>query len=467
MAPKFFVLLLFLGGCQPPGDGASGRDEGRPPNILFILADDLGWKDVGYNGSHYASPNIDRLAAGGMIFSQAYAASPTCSPTRASILTGRHPARIGLTRAIRIRDYQEQLEEGGDENSDEAASNKRWIEPESLSYLPESEPSLARALESLGFDTGFIGKWHLGLPPHTPHRFGFDHTAAVGFYSACSYFAPYKSFLNVPDAPFGEYLTERLTDEAVRFLRKERERPFFLFLSHFAVHGPWQAPPLVVARLQKTLDPTSPQANATYAAMIEGLDDSVGRLLLTLEELGELDNTIVVFASDNGPTLRKQEPLTSVAPLRGGKQELYEGGIRVPLVVSWPSRIEPNSVSEVPVSSVDFFPTLVSLAGGESAEEGDGVDLSGVLLERDELSRESLYFHMPHRSFTSAIRSGDLKLIHRFRGGDELYDLSADIGEENDLANERPEDAARLRGELFSWLQTVEGGIPRRNPDQR
>jgi arylsulfatase A-like enzyme len=156
-----------------------------------------------------------------------------------------------------------------------------------------------------------------------------------------------------------------------------------------------------------------------------------------------------------------------VAPLRGGKQELYEGGIRVPLVVSWPARIEPNSISEVPVSSVDFFPTLVSLAGGEPAEQGDGVDLSGVLLERDELSRESLYFHMPHRSFTSAIRSGDLKLIHRFRGGDELYDLSADIGEENDLAKERPEDVARLRGELFSWLQTVEGGIPRRNPDQR
>ncbi len=428
---------------------------GQRPNIVLILADDLGWKDVGYNGSAYATPNIDALARTGMHFTQAYAVSPCCSPTRASVLSGLHPARLQLTRAIRLSDV----------NAEGAPVRERkWIAPDSLSHLPNDAESLATRLAAAGYETGFVGKWHLGLPPHTPERFGFGHASAVGYHSACPYFAPYKSMLDVPEAPWGESLTMRLTEEAIDFLDKERETPFFLLLSHFAVHGPWQAHPDDEARLQKTLDPDSPQGNATYASMLEGLDISVGRIVAKLEELGVIDNTLLVFLSDNGPTLNKgQRQLTSTAPLKGGKLDLYEGGIRVPLLMSWPGTIEAGSTNQGLVSSMDLYSSFLSLAGVGEIRAGDGADLAPGLLGGEWPVRDTLYFHFPHRSFTSAVRVGNLKLIHHQQGeAAELYDLEADIGEAHDIAAERPTEVARLEALLLRYLEQIGAQFPER-----
>jgi len=442
------ALLLALSACGP----AAGSGDERP-NLLLILADDLGWKDVRYNGSAYATPCLDRLAASGTRFDQAYAASPCCSPTRASLLSGFHPARLRLTRAIRISDVND---EGPPERE------RKWLAPESSNHLPADPESLAWALSAAGYDTGFVGKWHLGLPPHSPKGFGFASQEAVGYHSACPYFAPYNSFLEVPEAPLGESLTERLTDEALRFIERDRERPFFLMLSHFAVHAPWQARPEDEARWRDALEPDTPQSNPTYASMIEGLDESVGRIVDALDAGGLREKTLVVLHYDNGPTeVKGKRRLTSTAPLRGGKLELYEGGIRVPMIASWPGTIDAGAVSERLVSSLDLYPTFLSLAGVENARNTDGVDLSGAWHGGEWPPRDTLYFHFPHRSFTSAIRKGDLKLIHHQRGGEaELYDLAGDIGESNDLAAERPRDVARLEGELLEQLHGLGAAFP-------
>ena len=432
------------------------------PNIVFILADDLGWKDVGFQGSAYPTPHLDRLASEGLVFTRAYAAAPSCSPTRAAILTGKHPARLGLTHAIRNKDYldarepvQEKVEPRG-----------RFLVPGSLTHLPEGERTIATRLSAAGWDTGYVGKWHLGEPPYVPQSFGFEHAAAVGYYSSSPYTPPYRLRQLSPGKP-ASYLTDCLTEEALRFLRQPRERPFFLFLAHFAVHGPWQGKPELVQRFERTLDPASAQGNAEYAAMIASLDESVGAVLSALEELGLEEETLVVFTSDNGPTLAKERPITSVAPLRGGKLELYEGGIRVPLVLRWKGRIAPGSRCDLPVTSMDFYPTLLALCGleREMNEAPDGRDLAALVTGGKPPERQPLFFHVPNATRPrAAILSGDLKLLHFFEGEDELYDLSTDPGEQHDLAPRDPERAALLRAELLAWLTSLGTPLPVPNP---
>ena len=446
---RSILTVFFLGALSLGCNKKAGQEL---PNFIVILADDLGWRDVGYNGSAYATPHIDALAAGGMQFTSAYAASPACSPTRASLLTGFEPARLKLTRAIRISDL---------DGTAKPKDNAQWIGPDSLSHLPFDEESLASKLKEAGYDTGFVGKWHLGLPPHVPKRYGFAEAKAVGLYSACPHFAPYNKFLDAQDAPVGEPLTKRLTDEALRFIRQKRERPFFLMLSHFAVHGPWQADPALEARWRRELDPEAPQGNATYAAMIEGLDTSIGRLMNALKDLGLRDDTLVLFLSDNGPTLEKNDQrLTTTAPLKGAKTELYEGGIRIPFVASWPGHIEGGQKIDDPISTIDVYPTLLSLAGVKHRTV-DGIDLSEGFLQQEWAEERDLYFHFPHRSFTSAIRRGPYKLIHHHRGSDELFDLTADIGESNNLIESEPERAENLRAALLAQLHSYDAGFGR------
>ena len=469
MRPVLSLLPLLLCALSC-AESAPAPPPASRPNFVFILADDVGWKDVGYAGSAYRTPFIDRLAERGVVFTQAYAAAPSCSPTRASILTGRHPARIGLTKAIRIKDYQDARKPP----PPRPRPDLKMLGPPSLTYLPLEETTFAERLREAGYATGFVGKWHLGQPAYHPEKQGFTWTRAVGSFSASPYFPPFQ--VDDPgDVAPGEYLTDHLTDEAIGFLREHAEEPFLLYVSHFAVHGPWQGKPRDVARLAKELDPDAPQGNPTYGAMIESLDAGVGKLVEALEELGLAENTVVVFTSDNGPTLEKFETYTTTAPLRGGKLDLYEGGIRVPTVVSWPGAIG-EAVCDEPIVSMDFYPTFLRLAGLDPAPtpaasalpDGgtiDGLDLSPLLFGSGSLDRDTLYFHVPHRHMSAGIRRGDRKLVHFFGERTELYDLAADPGEAHDLAAADPARAEPLRGELFRWLEEIGAGMPRENPD--
>jgi len=463
--PRIFFALLGLFG--PLGAHSAGAQEERVrparPNVLLILADDLGWKDVGYQGSAYPTPNIDRLAREGLVLSHAYAASPCCSPSRAALLTGRHPARLGLTRATRNRDY---LEERDPSRVRPTPAHMPWLDPGSRTHLPEGTPTLGERLGAAGYATAFVGKWHIGEPPHDPHAHGFPWAHSVGFYSASPYFPPYS--VQLPKTkPQAGYLTDQLTEDALAFLREPRERPFFLVLAHFAVHGPWQAKPELVERFRKELDPAAPQGNATYAAMIASLDEGVGRVLDELDRLGLAESTLVLFTSDNGPSLAKDEPLTSVAPLRGGKLDLYEGGLRVPFVARWKGTIRAQSQSAYPASFLDLYPTLLDLCGLERGpgEAPDGLDLAPLFAGEELPARGPLYFYVPHgRRPRAAVLDGGEKLVRYFGGADELYDLGADPGEAHDLAGERATRARALGDDLAAWLARMGVRPLERNP---
>ena len=429
-------------------------------NVVFILADDLGFKDVGFQGSAYATPNLDRLAAEGVVFSHAYAASPMCSPTRAAILTGEHPARLGITRAIRNSDYlaaRPDAEPPGE-------SRARFLQPPSATHLADGQRTIAARFLAAGWRTGFVGKWHLGEAPYLPEHHGFEVQRAVGSASASPYFVPFR-LRDLGIKPPAPYLTDHLTEEALLFLRERRDEPFFLFLAHYAVHAPLEAKPELVRHWRRALARGTPQSNPTYAAMIESLDQSVGRILDELDRLELAEETLVVFTSDNGPTLVSADPITTVAPLRGGKLDLYEGGVRVPLVVRWKGRFAPARRDEI-VTSMDFYPTLLALAGLERAsdEAPDGVDVSALLGGGLAAERGPLHFHVPHGEPRSAIVERSTKLIHFFDGRNELYDLAADPGEAQDLSASRPERARELEAELLRWLSAVGAGMPRENP---
>lgn len=460
MAVQHRVLALLAGfvasACAPAAP--------HRPNIVLVLADDLGWKDVSYNGSAYATPNIDRLAAQGLTFTQAYAATPACSPTRAALLTGRSPARLGLTRAIHGRDYRA---EGTPPR--EVVPGWPWpcLPYTSATHLPAGVPTFADALRAAGYETAFLGKWHIGWGAHGPAGHGFEHQGFVGSVGASDYFPPYRVEHGAASRP-DEYLTDRLTDEAVAFLAREHEHPFLLVLSHFAVHEPIQAKPELVRALAPTLVPGAPQSNASYAAMLASLDQSVGRVLATLDERGLAQETLVVFTSDNGPLLeRNGERMTTAAPLRGGKLELYEGGIRVPLALRWPGTIAPGTSTAVPAVSMDLYPTLLAAAGVAPApdEPLDGLDLAPLWSGATRLARERLFFFVPHRDAQAAVRAGDWKLLHWFAGKNELYDLARDVGEQHDLAAAEPERTRALAAELLQWIQDSGATLPVLNPE--
>jgi arylsulfatase A len=434
--------------------------EPKPPNIVFFLIDDLGWADVGCFGSkYYQTPNIDRLAAQGMRFTDAYAACAVCSPTRASIMTGKYPARLHLTDWI--------------PGSGDAPTNALRI-PDWRKFLPLEEVTIAETLKPAGYVSASIGKWHLGEPRYYPEHQGFDLNVAGGDIGhPASYFWPYEGKTHtVPGLKAGghegEYLTDRLTDAAERFIEQNKDRPFFLYFPHYAVHRPLEAKPPVLAKY-KARKSHGGQTNAVYAAMVESVDDSVGRIMRKLDALGIAGNTVVVFMSDNGGLWPQS---TSNAPLRAGKGYPYEGGIREPLLIKWPGVTQPGTTCSVPVSSIDFFPTLLEIAGAKLLGPVDGRSMVPLLKRSGSLKREALFWHYPHYWSNSrvqpygVVRAGDWKLIEWYEGmRAELYNLKDDLSETRDLAKEKPEKAAELRAMLHHWRQSVDAQMPTPNPE--
>lgn len=466
------LLVLALSACSskpPPGPA--------PPNFVFFLVDDLGWRDVGcYGSTFYETPNIDRLAGGGIRFTDAYAACPVCSPTRASILTGKYPARLDLTSWI----------------PDGRVGPLR--PPDFRQELPLEEYTIAEALKQAGYATGFVGKWHLGDRPYYPENQGFDlNVAGNQFGYPPTYFYPYKKgdyALDLKGGGEGEYLTDRLTEEALHFLKQTEDKPFFLYFSYYTVHNPQEAKPGLVERFTAKRDSLPPfegpryvpegdrenrqvQDDPVYAGMVHSLDESVGRVLAELEEMGVADRTIVFFMSDNGGLSTSEGSPTSNLPLRAGKGWLYEGGIREPLIVRWPGRAQPGAVSHVPVISTDFYPTMLEMAGLElvPGQHRDGVSLVPVLTEAGGLPDRPLFWHFPHYGNQggapgAAVRNGVYKLIEFFEDSRvELYDLSSDLSEQNNLASASPETASRLREMLHDWQQSVNAKMPSENPE--
>lgn len=426
------------------------------PNFIFILVDDLGWTDLECQGSKfYETPHIDRLAREGMRFTQAYSACTVCSPTRASLLTGKYPARLRVTDWIKGH----------------ARPHAKLRVPDWTMQLPLEERTIAEALKEGGYATASIGKWHLGGPEFFPEHHGFD--ANIGGYDRGqppSYFSPY----NIPtlaDGPKEEFLSDRLTDETLKFIEQNRTRPFFIYLPHYAVHTPLMGKPEVVAKYKAKADPQHPQQNARYAALVESVDDSVGRILGRLEELKLAENTVVFFTSDNGGLVLNN--VTSNRPLRAGKGSAYEGGVRVPLFVKWPGVTQPGSVCDAPVITPDFYPTMLEMAGLKPTKRQaiDGRSLIPLLRQRGVFRRDAVYWHYPHyhpggATPYGAIREGDWKLIEFFEDNRiELYNLRDDIGEANDLAATQRGTAQALRKQLHAWRKSVSAQLPAPNPD--
>jgi len=447
-----------LHGCssQPPLRNTKGRDSlPHRPNVLFILADDLGWSQIGcYGTDYYETPHLDRLAAHGMKFTDAYAACPVCSPTRASIMTGKYPARLHLTDYIAGGNFP----------------HEKYLIPPWQKFLPLEEITLAELFQSVGYATASYGKWHLSIAkkplkslPYNPDKQGFeDHIVT---YKPSSKQNPETDTHNV----------ELITQKSLAFLEKNQDKPFFLYVTHNLIHNPLKGKKKRVAKFQNKPNSDRPENNPILGAMIEELDTSVGRLLGKLEELELVENTIVIFFSDNGG-LEKDARQT---PLRSGKANLYEGGIRVPFIVRWPGVVLPGSICREPVISVDFFATFQEIIRPKIRPRGriDGESLVGVWTQRGSPNREALYFHYPHYHSSSlgpcsAVRAGDYKLIEwldeRIRGEEnplELYNLKEDLGETNNLCGKLPQKANELQGRLEAWRQDVGAQMLTRNPN--
>lgn len=445
------VSALFSFGLSLPCTAATTR-----LNVVLILADDLGWTDLACYGSNlHETPNIDKLAREGVKFTQSYSACTVCSPTRAAILTGKYPARLHIT------DWIPGL----------PPENPKLLVPVWTKYLPLEEKTIAEAFKSAGYATASIGKWHLGGEEYFPEKHGFGiNIAGTASPGVSSYFSPYN-IATLKDGPEGEYVTDRLADEAARWIEGHKANPFFLYLPHFAVHTPIQGKKPVAQKYRVKIQPGMMQTNAMYAAMVESLDDAVGRVRAKLDELKLADTTIVVFTSDNGGRV----PTTSNLPLRVGKGSCYEGGTHVPLIVYWPGVTKPGSVCDTPVISMDLFPTLLEAVGmKEAGRQGvDGVSLVSLLRGTGKLSRDELFWHYPHYQHYQlggttpygAIRKGDFKLIEFFDDMRvELYDLSKDLGEQHSLAAQMPENVNELRARLHAWRKEVGAQMPSRNP---
>lgn len=469
IAPFLLCLLLAAPALVP----AQPRNSARLPNIVLVLIDDYGWADTGcYGSTYHRTPNIDRLAARGMRFTDAYAAAPVCSPTRAALMTGKHPARLHLTDWLPGR-------------RDLPAQKLR--RPGIRQELPLEEVTLAEALKAAGYVTGHIGKWHLGGAGFEPQRQGFDlNVAGDHTGTPLSYFAPYQRdgrFMpGLETAPPGEYLPDRLTTEAERFIEEHRDKPFFLYFPHYSVHIPMKAKAELIAKYRALPRPAQSQNNPVYAAMIESMDESVGRLMRKLEEVKLAEDTVFLFTADNGGLATPEgpdTPATDNAPLRAGKGYLYEGGIRVPLIISWPRRVRAGSLDRTPVYTADLFATALDAAGLKNATGIDGRSLLPLLAGRGRIARDALYWHYPHYSNQSingghldqpgaAIREGAYKLIEFYQDQRvELYDLSRDLGERNDLAASRPALVARLRRKLAAWRASVGAQMMTENPEYK
>ena len=440
--------------------------------VVFFLIDDLGWRDLGcYGSDYYQTPNIDRLAKEGVRFTDAYSACTVCSPTRAAIMTGKYPARLLLTQWLPSGRW--------------SRTGHKMKEGRYISNLPLEEVTIAEVLRDHGYKTAFMGKWHLGTETYYyPEHQGFDVNVAGRDYGAPgSYFFPFTGKWKIPSTgqtlhkkqPLsgkkGDYLADRLAEEAESFIRNNSDNPFFLMLSHYAVHTPLQGKPDKVLNYEK-IPENKRQGKPAYAAMVESVDESVGRVTRVLRELGLEKSTLVIFTSDNGGFAGA----TSNAPLRANKGSNYEGGIRVPAIVKWPKAGRRGVLSNVPIISMDFFPTILAATGHALCpyQHIDGVDLTPILKKSGGLNRDAIYWHYPHynrhpQNFPAGVvRAGNWKLLQEFETGKlSLYDLADDIGETRDLASRYPEKVKSLLTKLKSWQKDVGADPMRPNPEYK
>ncbi len=463
-------LLITTLGIVPVAKGSAQPHTAKiadKPNIVILLIDDLGWKDVGFMGSkYYETPNIDRLSQQGMVFTNAYAACAVSSPTRASLQTGRYPSRVGVTDWIRARF---QL------NTSDVRAPEPWVEngnrklrtPSNPFWMELSEITIAEVLKKQGYFTCHIGKWHLGPDDYYPEKQGYDlNIAGNDMGQPVNYFDPYRNekgvgFPNLKPRLEGEYLVDRLASELKTVVEEHKDAPFFINMCTYAVHTPLMAKEDMITRY-RSKQVVDGQKNPVYASMVESMDKTVGVLMKTLEENNLLKNTIVIFLSDNGGLIGS----TDNSPLRSGKGYPYEGGIRIPMIVSWKGKIRAGTTCEIPVSTVDILPTVCSLTGTSLPETIiDGRDISRALWEK-KISIVPLFWHFPHYRGSdvvpySIVRDGDWKLIKQYEGTTfELYNLKEDMPEKNDLANERPDMVRKLNRELEKWLDETHSRLP-------
>ena len=466
---RILTLALLLSASSLLGASASAAEGEKPkkpkkPNIVFILADDLGYTDVAcYGSKYYETPNIDRMAAEGTRFTSGQTCGPNCQPTRAALHSGQYSPRTGVYTVGGINRFD---------------WSKRPLRPvDNIAQLPLEKITIADSLKKAGYATGMFGKWHLGNNgPHHPSQRGFDEAIV-------SEGKHFNIKTNPPtEVPEDEYLADFLTDRAVDFIDRHQDEPFFLYLPHYGVHAPYQAKKDLIAKFRDK-KAAGGHHDPTYAAMIASVDESVGRVLAKLEELGLDDDTLVIFSSDNGGVggyddvgITKKMGITDNEPLRGGKGTLYEGGVRVPYVFRWKGAVKPGQTEATPINSVDLYPTLLELAGAEAPADYplDGVSYAQLLKDGKPLEREALYWHFPgylgangdqwRTTPAGAIRVGDWKLLEFFEDGRlELYNLKDDIGEKKNLATAEPEKTRELHEKLKAWRQEINAPMPQAN----
>ncbi|MBI1375853.1 MAG: sulfatase-like hydrolase/transferase [Phycisphaera sp.] len=433
----------------------------QPPHVLLIMVDDLGWMDLHCQGNpRLRTPRVDAFAATGVRFTNAYAASCVCSPSRAALITGLAPARLHITQH-------------GADGPQFWPKDRKVQPPPAEHILPKSRVTLAERLKAIGYATGFFGKWHLSgkesNDPNAssgsafwPNHHGFDvNVGGCGYGGPPTYFDPYRNPA-LPNRKPGEYLGDRLADETIAFMRQRHDQPMFICLWTYNVHYPFEAPADLIAHFKGQLGPGL--KNEVYGGQIEGMDRTVGRVLDTLDELKIADDTLVIFTSDNGAW----DGASDNRPLRAGKGYVYEGGLRIPLIVRWPGVTHADTINDTPVITMDLSATILDAAGVKLAPDDrlDGVSLR-PLFKGEALDRETLFFHYPHYAFHkdnrpgAAIREGDYKLVRNFDDDSvELYNLASDLAEEHNLAAQEPDRAAALNDQLTSWLRTVDAQVP-------
>ena len=444
----------------------------KKPNVVFILVDDLGWTDLAcYGSKYYDTPHLDKLASQGMKFTNGYAAAAICSPTRAACITGKYPARIGITDWIRAR-FQGGKIPADKKNPSGFKLNKKTGLKVAVNplWMEHEEITIAEVLKGEGYKTGFIGKWHLGAPEWFPETQGFDvNFGGCDLGQPPSYFDPYVAkkknplytIPNLEPRKKGEYLTDREAYEAEQFIKKNKDNPFFLYLCNYAVHTPIQGQKHLIEKYEKKAKTN--QKSATYAAMVEAVDNCVGRIVKVLEDEGIAENTLIIFTGDNGGLLGP----TSNLPLRSGKGFPYEGGIREPLIIKWPAKIKSGSVSDVPASSIDFMPTICEAAGAKlPSTDIDGISLMPVLEQKGNLKERALVWHFPHYRGKihpySIIRDNGWKLIKYYSGDTkyELFHLAEDLSEKKEISAKHPDKVQALEKKMMQELKDMGALIP-------
>jgi arylsulfatase A-like enzyme len=481
--PRLAALIAASLGMIATGAASRGAEAPRHPNVILLMADDMGWRDSSlYGSTFYETPNLERLARRGMTFSNAYAAAPICSPTRASLITGLYPSRLrmhvpsGAERELLLDPVVARR----------GPPDFKAVVPQSRNRLLLENRTLAEALKEAGYATAHVGKWHLGWEPYNPENQGFDFALPGGSYSGPpgGYFSPFRAPI-FRDAPRGRHIEDLCTEGAIRWIEEHKDGPFFLNYWFFSVHEPWDGDkPDLLEKYRKKADPDDPQHNPIMGAMVETMDACLGRVLDTIERLGLAEDTIVVFTSDNGGVSWRDVEgalVTSNLPLRNGKGSIYEGGTREPLVVSWPGRVNPGSRSDAIAQSIDLFPTVLEMVGLKPAPGQilDGVSLVPALTKAGPLAREALFCDYPVYGAATGnlpscwVRRGDWKLIRFYCDGPgqrdrfELYNLRDDVGEATNLADFRPDLVRELDALIDRHLKDTDALVPIPNPAYR